>query len=524
MLVTGTGLLATAAPGSPLKQGGVFRVGTSGASVQIDPQLAYVSTAWWLEYATAAKLYNYPDGSVLLRPEVASAYRVSNRGRTYTFFIRKGFRFSDGTPVTAKNFAYAIDRAANKDLASPGAQFITDSNGTDIIGARAVNNGEATHVSGVTVKGNRLIITLRRPDAAFLSKISMPFFQATSRTLPLTREATASYPSAGPYWFTRNEVNVLTSLRLNPYYLGRRPHKLAGLDLQWNVNEHTAFEQVKANQLDEGPLPAVEVQGVADLYGVNKTRFWSMPTNCLGYLPFNTHRALFGRSLALRKALNWAVDRTAFAAQAGPYSGSPWTHLLPPRFPGSVMKKSLQPYSVHPNLAKAKRLIGNYVVTRKITVGYRSSGTVFPAQAQLVRRDLIRLGFKPRNITMKPYSGADIYDAMGVRGSPLDLGVSMGLCSDYPEPGEPLRWFVGGSFGVDSPKYLRRLAAAERLSPNARLRALGKLDLEITRNLAPAVAMRSYNNRYFFSNRVAPRSLAWSPIYQDWSIPALALK
>jgi ABC-type oligopeptide transport system substrate-binding subunit len=527
MLTAGAWSLATAAlaGSSSLKKGGVFRVGTTGASVQIDPQLGYVTTAWWLEYATAAKLYNYPDrGGVLLRPEVASGFKVSNGGRTYTFFIRKYFKFSDGNPVTARSFAYAIDRAANKALASPAAQFITDPNGTDIVGARAVNNGEATHVSGVTAKGNRLIIRLRKPDAAFLTKISMPFFQATSRKLPLTREAVGSYPSAGPYWFTRNDVNVLTSIRRNAYYLGRRPHKLGGLDLQWNLNEQTGFEQVKANQLDEGPLPAAEVQGVADQYGVNKSRFWAMPTNCLGYLPFNTHRALFGHSLALRKALNWAVDRTAFAAQAGPYSGSPWTHLLPPGFPGSVMKKRLQPYSVHPNLAKAKRLIGDYVVNRKITVGYRSSGTIFPAQAQLVRRDLIRLGFKPENITMKPYSGADIYDAMGVRGNPLDLGISLGMCSDYPEPFEPLRWFVGGPYGVDSPKYRRKLEAAERLSPNARLRALGKLDLEITRNLAPAVAMRSYNNRYFFSSRVDPRSLAWSPIYQDWSIPALALK
>src|SRR5438876_12403549 len=82
-----------------LKKGGIFKVGTTGASVQVDPQLAYISTAWWLEYATAAKLYNYsPKGALV--PEVASRFSVSNGGRRYTFFIRKGFRFSDGTPVT----------------------------------------------------------------------------------------------------------------------------------------------------------------------------------------------------------------------------------------------------------------------------------------------------------------------------------------------------------------------------------------------------------------------------------------
>src|SRR5262245_49130603 len=182
MLAAGAGLLALAqvAGAAPDRRGGVLRVGTTGASVQVDPQLAYITTAWWLEYATAAKLFNYPDkkgpaGSIL-RPEVASKYVVSNGGKRYTFFIRKGFRFSDGTPVTAGSFKYAINRVANKNLASPGAQFITDENGTNIVGAREVNDGNGTDVRGVRVMGNRLIINLTRPDGAFLAKITMPFF------------------------------------------------------------------------------------------------------------------------------------------------------------------------------------------------------------------------------------------------------------------------------------------------------------------------------------------------------------
>src|SRR5947208_8765165 len=111
MLAVGGILMAIAqiAGAASQRRGGVFEVGTTGASVQIDPQLAYVTTAWWLEYATAAKLYNYPERGGLLRPEVASRFKVSNGGRTYTFFVRKGFKFSDGAPVTARNFAYAID-------------------------------------------------------------------------------------------------------------------------------------------------------------------------------------------------------------------------------------------------------------------------------------------------------------------------------------------------------------------------------------------------------------------------------
>jgi hypothetical protein len=71
MLATGVSLMALAqlAVAAPTGPGGVFQFGTTGASTQIDPQVAYVTTAWWLEYATAAKLYNYPParGRVTLR-------------------------------------------------------------------------------------------------------------------------------------------------------------------------------------------------------------------------------------------------------------------------------------------------------------------------------------------------------------------------------------------------------------------------------------------------------------------------
>jgi ABC-type oligopeptide transport system substrate-binding subunit len=508
MLGFGSAMLAASAfaSPSPLKQGGVFSVGTTGASVQIDPQLGYTTTAWSLEYATAAKLYNYPDrAGGRLAPEVASRAIVSNGGKTYTFPIRKGFRFSDGAAVTASSFVYAIQRV--KQLASPGAQFLTD-------------------VRRVVVRRNRLIIHLARPDGDFLATMAMPFFQATSRKLPLSHEVTGAYPSAGPYWFTRNDVNTLTSIRRNPYYQGRRPHNLGGVDVLWNLNEQTAFEQVKANQLDEGPLPAAEVAGVASRYGVNKARFWVKPSLCLSYLGFNNQRPLFGHSLALRKAVNWAVDRTDYAGQAGPYASSPWTHLLSPAFAGSITKKRLQPYSAHANLARAKKLAGRYVLNRKIRVGYRSSGTINPAQAQLVRRDLIRLGFKPANIEMKGYSGADIYDVMGAHGNPLDLGSGLGWCSDYFDGYSLLAFFLdpNNPQAVDSPKYRAKLEAANRLRGAARFRALGKLDLQIMRKLAPAAPMRTYNNRYFFSARVDRRGLAWQPVYQDFSIPALRLK
>jgi ABC-type transport system substrate-binding protein len=535
MMASGVALMVTAqlAGATPDRKGGILKVGTTGASVQVDPQLAYISTAWWLEYATAAKLYNYsPKGALV--PEVASGFVVSNGGKRYTFFIRKGFRFSDGTAVTPSSFKYAINRVANHDLASPGAAFITDANGTEIVGAKEVNHGRATDVRGVRVRGNRLVIDLRRPDGAFLSKLTMPFFQATSRKLPLTREVVSvssitDMPSAGPYAYSRNDVNTLTSIRRNPYWKpgpGRRgPRNITGLDLQWNLNEETAYKQVLANELDEGPLPAAHVQEVADRFGVNKSRFWAKPNNCVGSVLFNNSGALLNNNLRMRKALNWALDRTDYAAQAGPYAGTPWTHLLPPGFPGSITAKKLQPYAPTSNMPKARSLAAGQFRNGKITVYFISSGATNNAQAEIVRRDLISLGFDAGNITMKGFTGGNIYDAWGRKGNDADIGVSMGWCSDYPDGApDPYTFFSALRPFLAGTKYEAKIAAAARLTGNARLRAFGKLDLELTRNVAPLAVMRTYNNRYFFSNRVDPRSLRYHGIYQDWSIPALALK
>jgi hypothetical protein len=115
---------------------------------------------------------------------------------------------------------------------------------------------------------------------------------------------------------------------------------------------------------------------------------------------------------------------------------------------------------------------------------------------------------------------------MGAQGSDLDMGVGTGWCVDYPDAFSLLSALLTPSYsaGVDSSKYRAKLARANRLPEPARTRTLGRLDLEITRNVAPAAAFRTYNNRYFFSDRVDPRSLAFSGAYSDWSIPALALK
>jgi hypothetical protein len=77
---------------------------------------------------------------------------------------------------------------------------------------------------------------------------------------------------------------------------------------------------------------------------------------------------------------------------------------------------------------------------------------------------------------------------------------------------------------MDLPKWDAKMDAAAKLVGPKRFKVYGQLDLGIMRQVAPMVVERTYNNRYLFSDRVDPKSLVYQGIYQDWSIPALALK
>jgi hypothetical protein len=96
LIAAGVALFAAAGrTGGTAKDGGIFRYGTTGASVQIDPQLAYLTTAWWLEYATALKLVNWPDradrAGTRFVLEAAQSFALSNRGKTYTLSSARAF-------------------------------------------------------------------------------------------------------------------------------------------------------------------------------------------------------------------------------------------------------------------------------------------------------------------------------------------------------------------------------------------------------------------------------------------------
>src|SRR5580765_847242 len=149
-LVLGVTLLATGAesgaagPARP-QAGGIFNISLVpqiGSFDNVDPALSFTPASWALLDTTCARLMTYPDkpppAGYRAVPEVAVGFpKVSRDLRTFTFTLRKGFRFSDGKPVQASAFARAINRVLAPTMNSPGLVHVRD-----IVGAEDVIAGK----------------------------------------------------------------------------------------------------------------------------------------------------------------------------------------------------------------------------------------------------------------------------------------------------------------------------------------------------------------------------------------------
>ena len=201
-------------------EGGTFRISlAAGSGIDyIDPALAYTPAAWALLDTVCARLLAYPDkrppAGFRAVPEVAAAPpRVSRDLRTYTFTLRTGFRFSDGTPVRASAFARAINRTLAPGVASPGAQLTRD-----IVGAADVLAGRTRTAAGVVAKGNTLVVRFTKPVSDFAARTTSPFFCAVPPTLPSDPEGYGAFPGAGPYYVAEYRPGERVVIKRNRFY------------------------------------------------------------------------------------------------------------------------------------------------------------------------------------------------------------------------------------------------------------------------------------------------------------------
>ena len=399
----------------------------------LDPALAQDPSTVEVMYATCANLVTYPDkpapaGSQIV-PEVAEAVPTpTDGGRTYTFTIRSGFRFSppSNEAVTAQTFKATIERVANPQLNSPFASAFSG-----VAGYHDYVTGKAPGLSGVVARGDTLTITLSQPDGSFLANLAGGAACAVPSSTPAVPGGLNDIPSAGPYYIASYSPRQQLILRRNPNYRGDRPHHLDQMVFTIGIDSARALAEIKAGTADYAVdgLPRDAGPGLESQYGPGSKaarsghqRYFISPANGIRVLHMNTSRPLFS-DVRLRRAVNYAIDRPALAAQgqrfaeANPFNaGSPADSYMSPATAGAA-DFHLYPLT-GPDLRRARQLAGNVHAT---AIMYTPDVSPWLQEAQIIRRDLQPLGI---DVQVKEFPLDEFYDRISRRGEPFDLAVS----------------------------------------------------------------------------------------------------
>lgn len=447
---------------------------------------------------------------------------MSRDGKTYTFTIRKRLRFSDGKPLTARNFAHAIERTISPRLKGFGGP---DVNGLGtVVGAQAFWEGKAKAIPGVRASGLRLTFELTQPTPDFLARMTRDHLCPVPLDLPVNSEGVvlAPLPGSGPYYVAEFVQDRRVVLKRNRFYRGDYPHHVDEIVFTSALRDpHEIVRGVERNQSDAArSIPADMVGELAHRYGVNKSRFRIVPGSIVWYLYLNLSRPLFKNNARLRRAVNFAVDRGALLRQLGPHFGNTTDQYLPPRSPG-FRNALIYPLN-RADLKSARTLAAGHLRGGKAVLygatDYPSGAYDPPGAplAQVVQENLSKIGIQ---VEIEEFPISVLDEKTFTPGEPWDITIGswQGIWMDPS-------WYVDLApqflFPIESRAYVNRLKRANSLSGAARYRAYGNVDVWLARNLAPLVPFAVQNDAYFFSKRVG----CFAANFEGWDIASACLK
>jgi ABC-type transport system substrate-binding protein len=511
------GLVWTAAAAAPTPlaaiKGEELRVSTpTDTAVDPDP-MGGKGSVRQLMYATCANLLSYPDSAgpqgTRLRPEIAAAMpTVSSDGRTYTFRLRPGYRFSppSGEPVTAATFRHTLERALSpKNVYSAGPQLASD-----IEGVAAYRAGKAAHISGVRAHGDVLAITLAKPAGDFLTRLSMFAFCPVPLSIPIHQRGVTErpIPSAGPYYIESIQGDR-TVLERNPYYPGQRPRRAERIVYTNDIPTPKAVVLADAGAVDllpqdfDNTTPLFGPGGLLDrrkgpqsaAAHAGKQQYYPYDAPFVDAIVFNTTRPLF-RDVRLRRAVNFALDRRALAAA---YADAPSDAIVPPALPGF---RSGHTYPVRaPDFAAGRRLAG---ARRRQAVIAICGDPRLPKLAAIVRSDLARIDIRASVIQSQQcpghYQDADLlFTTFGANELELDPAQFVDEALDGSVYGSPL-----GPGPWRSARFRSELEHARPLRGSERVTAYGRVEAQLMR-MAPLAVFGSFVWGEYVSPKVGCR-------------------
>jgi ABC-type transport system substrate-binding protein len=336
----------------------------------------------------------------------------TDEGRTYSFQLRRGIRYSDGTPVRASDFRFSLERLVTIGFSDPYQ---------GIIGAAKCRAGQGERCDlseGIEVDDGARTITIRltESDPEFLYKLAAPLASVVPAGTPLRTVHAQPIPGTGPYrvasFDSDREIRLVRNESFRVWSPDARPdgypdeirlHLTSDIEASLRAVENETADWITL------VLPALSPERQRGLLTRYADRLHSDPAPFTLWWFLNTQVPPFD-DLRVRRALNYATDRKAVPERTGGFAETT-CQILPPSFPGY---RPYCPYTLDPNragtwtapdLAKARALvaesgtagmrvevagfrepvaleISRYAVSLLRQLGYRSTLRLFPGEGE----------------------------------------------------------------------------------------------------------------------------------------------
>jgi oligopeptide transport system substrate-binding protein len=418
------------------QRGGTLRLGFPVDWRTLDPAIAFDADAAPLDKLLFRGLIDFDDGIGLV-PDQASDWNISPDGKTYTFHLKPGMRFSNGREVEAEDYVFSFERILNPKTGSPGQTYFLG-----ILGASEFNEGKAPHVRGLHAPDRRtLIIELKDPQFSFRYVLTMNFADVLPRDVVRQFGNDFQYhlTGSGPYRVTDWRRGMSWRFERNPYYTSSDGYVNAveimiGGDrtLMGMMVERGEIHWAQASQADYVRFKRdPRLCSWLELVGTASTDYFFMNTELK---PFNDVR--------VRHALSHAINPVRVTELAGSYN-QPAHEIVPPSMPWS--NPGLPRYDYNPERARALLREAGYPDGFNTELYYIVSRLDDARVAQGIQQDLGEVGVQ---VELKPVSyNAFEVKARAHRQVPCGL---WGWFQDYPDPSDFLDVLFNGERITDT--------------------------------------------------------------------------
>lgn len=322
---------------------------------------------WHLNYDF---LVGFDAKTLAPRPELATSWKVSPDGRTWTFTTRKGVKWQDGVPFTAADVAFTFNYIVKNNLAN--LAVYTDG----ITGAKATGP-DTVEIFTKAPKANMLRMVVPILPEHIWSKISGKAASTTFQNNP-------PIVGTGPFQVVKWVSHSYVELKANPDYWGGAPH-IKYLYILTYTNADTMAQDLKLGAIDAAvDIPPAEFGALKKTPGIttnqgDQWQFTELAFNC--YASPNSKGNPVLRDPVFRQAMNYAIDRDKIVTTAFNGYAQPGSTLIVPYSPYHWQPPANDLFTYDP--AKANQMLDAAGYTRGAD-GYRTTKQGKPLSLRLM--------------------------------------------------------------------------------------------------------------------------------------------